>query len=163
MTDLTISTRRRRHPGWLLAPLAILMALAAPVAPAHAADGPAVFHTSKGTFSFRLEIAETERDREIGLMNRRSLAPDAGMLFDFHTEQPVAFWMENTYIPLDMVFMAADGTVRSIHADAIPMDETPIPSGSPVRFVLEIAGGRAAEIGLRVGDKMQQSRVTPAP
>jgi uncharacterized membrane protein (UPF0127 family) len=84
------------------------------------------------------------------------------MLFDFDTEQQVAFWMQNTLIPLDMLFISADGTVKTIHANAQPMDTTPIPSGVPVRFVLEIPGGRSAEIGAKRGDHFEQQRITKA-
>lgn len=124
-------------------------------------DSHAVLHTKNGDFTFRIEVMDTEAGRERGLMYRKSLAPDAGMLFDFLTPQPVQFWMENTYIPLDMVFIASNGTVTSIAANAKPMDTTPIPSDGPVQFVLEIAGGRAAEIGLARGDHMDQARVKP--
>jgi uncharacterized membrane protein (UPF0127 family) len=126
-------------------------------------DGHAILHTGKGAFTFNIEVVDTDAGRERGLMFRQSLAPDAGMLFDFLTEQPVEFWMVNTFIPLDMVFIAANGTVKTIHANARPQDATPIPSGVPVRFVLEIPGGRAAEIGLRPGDTMEQSRVKASP
>lgn len=126
---------------------------------AHADDAHATLYTKKGDFAFNIEVVDTEAGREQGLMYRRSLAPDAGMLFDFLDEESVAFWMRNTLIPLDMVFIAADGTVKSVHADAKPEDETPIPSGALVEFVLEIPGGRAAEIGLQAGDTMEQSRV----
>ena len=126
---------------------------------ARADDGHATLHTKKGDFAFNIEVVDTEAGREQGLMYRKSLAPNAGMLFDFLDEESVAFWMRNTLIPLDMVFIAADGTVKSVHADAKPEDETPIPSGGLVEFVLEIPGGRAAEIGLQPGDTMEQSRV----
>lgn len=109
-------------------------------------------HTQKGDTSFAVEIADTQPLRQKGLMFRDHLAPDAGMLFDFKKSQQVAFWMQNTLIPLDMVFIGADGVVRNVHAKAQPLDTTPIPSDGPVRYVLEIAGGRAAEIGLVVGD-----------
>jgi uncharacterized protein len=132
------------------------------VASACSADNVAVLHTAKGDFAFNIEIADTEAAREKGLMFRSSLAPDAGMLFDYFHEQLATFWMQNTLIPLDMVFIAADGTVKTIHPNARPMDTTTIPSEVPVRFVLEIAGGRAAEIGLAVGDKMSQPRVGAA-
>jgi uncharacterized membrane protein (UPF0127 family) len=118
-----------------------------------------VLHTAKGAFTFHVEIADTDASREKGLMFRTSLAPDAGMLFDFHREAQQAFWMQNTLIALDMVFIAEDGTVRTVHQNARPMDTTAIPSGVPVRFVLEIAGGRSAEIGLQPGDKMDEPRV----
>jgi uncharacterized membrane protein (UPF0127 family) len=124
-----------------------------------AADTDATFHTSKGDFTFHLEFADTPAQQEQGLMYRTSLAPNVGMLFDFRDEEVVAFWMKNTLIPLDMLFIGADGTIKTIHADARPGDLTPISSVAPVRFVLEIAGGRAAEIGLEPGDVMQQARV----
>lgn len=140
--------------------LALMFAASLPLA-AFADDSHAVLHTKKGDFTFNIEVVDTEAGREKGLMYRKSLAPDAGMLFDFLTPQPVEFWMENTLIPLDMVFIASDGIVTSIHADAKPMDTTPIPSGGPVQFVLEIPGGRAAEIGLMPGDRMSEARVKP--
>ena len=123
------------------------------------ADNVGVLHTAKGDFKFNLEIADTPAQREKGLMFRTELAPDAGMLFDYHQEQQASFWMQNTLIPLDMVFIAADGTVKTVHVNARPLDTTPIPSEVPIRFVLEIAGGRSQEIGLKVGDKFEQDRV----
>ncbi len=105
---------------------------------------------------FRVEIADTYASRERGLMFRKSLGPDAGMLFDFKTEQPVAFWMKNTLIPLDMVFIDARGTVVNVAANAKPMSEANIPSDGPVLGVLEIRGGRAAEIGVQAGDKVRE-------
>jgi len=126
-------------------------------------DGHLTLHTSKGAFNFNIEVVDTDAGRERGLMFRQSLAPDAGMLFDFLKEQPVEFWMVNTFIPLDMVFIAADGTVKTVHANARPQDATPIPSGVPVQFVFEIPGGRAAEIGLAPGDRFDQARVKKAP
>jgi uncharacterized membrane protein (UPF0127 family) len=131
------------------------------VAPAHAA-GPALkteplaIVTHGGVRRFTVEIADTDRTRERGLMFRKHLAPDQGMLFDFKTPQPVAFWMKNTLIPLDMLFIAPDGRVVSIARNATPMSETPIPSGGDVLGVLEIRGGRAAEIGAEPGDRVQE-------
>ncbi|HEY8596628.1 MAG TPA: DUF192 domain-containing protein [Devosiaceae bacterium] len=122
-------------------------------------ENTVVLHTAKGDFTFNVELAQTPDERAKGLMYRQELAKDAGMLFDFGSEQNVAFWMQNTLIPLDMIFVATDGTVRSIHVNARPMDTTPIPSGVPVRFVLEIAGGRSQEIGLEPGDRMENPRV----
>jgi uncharacterized membrane protein (UPF0127 family) len=132
------------------------------VATACSADNRAVFHTSKGDFAFNVEIADTEASRERGLMFRTSLAPDAGMLFDYHTEQQASFWMQNTLIPLDMIFISADGIVKTIHVNARPMDTTAIPSEVPIRFVMEIAGGRSQEIGLKVGDRFEHPRVASA-
>jgi uncharacterized membrane protein (UPF0127 family) len=123
------------------------------------ADNKLVLHTTKGDFSFNVELADTPAEREKGLMFRTALAPDAGMLFDYHREQQAAFWMQNTLIPLDMVFVAADGVVKTIHVNARPLDTTSIPSVVPIRFVLEIPGGRSVEIGLKPGDKMDSPRV----
>lgn len=138
--------------------------LLAAAAAAHAADAPRlVLHTSTGGHAFTVEIADTEQERERGLMFRTALAPDSGMLFDFHEEQQTAFWMQNTLIPLDMIFIAANGVVRTIHANARPLDTTAIPSEVPVRYVLEIAGGRAREIGLVVGDRMDYPQAASSP
>ena len=86
-------------------------------------------------------------------MFRRTLAPDRGMIFPYDPPQDVAFWMRNTLIPLDMVFIRADGTIARI-TTAKPLDETPVPSGEPIAAVLEIAGGRAAELKVKEGDKV---------
>jgi uncharacterized membrane protein (UPF0127 family) len=110
--------------------------------------------THHGTRRFEVEVADTDAAREYGLMYRKSLAPNRGMLFDFKSPQPVAFWMKNTLIPLDMLFIASDGRVISIARNATPMSETPIPSGGDVLGVLEIRGGRAAEIGVEPGDRV---------
>ena len=122
-------------------------------------DYHAVLHTATGDYPFNIEIADTPSEHSRGLMYRQTLAPDAGMLFDYGTERKVSFWMQNTFIPLDMVFIGADGLVKHIHAKAKPMDTTSIPSRYPVRFVLEIPGGRAAEIGLKEGDRIEHVRV----
>jgi uncharacterized membrane protein (UPF0127 family) len=101
-----------------------------------------------------VEIADNDASRAQGLMNRRSLAPDRGMLFDFHTPRPVSFWMRNTYISLDMIFIRQDGTILSIARKTRPLSDAPVPSGGPVRAVLEVIGGRAAEIGALPGDRI---------
>lgn len=126
-------------------------------------DSRAVLHTAKGDFSFEVEIADDDPERAKGLMFRQSLAADAGMLFDFQTEQQASFWMQNTFIPLDLIFISADGTVQTIHVNARPHDTTTIPSVVPVRFVLEIAGGRSVEIGLLPGDRLDHVRVHKTP
>jgi uncharacterized membrane protein (UPF0127 family) len=88
-------------------------------------------------------------------MDRRFMAADHGMLFEFDREAPVSFWMKNTYIPLDMIFIAPSGVVTHIAANAEPLSERVIPSGSPCIAVLELNGGMAASIGLKVGDKVR--------
>ena len=116
---------------------------------------PLSVRTTKGEFHFLVEVADSERERELGLMCRRSLAPDRGMLFNFVRERPdAAFWMRNTLIPLDIIYIRRDGVVRSIIRNARPLDETPRPAGGPILGVLELAGGRAAQIGLQPGDRI---------
>jgi uncharacterized membrane protein (UPF0127 family) len=126
------------------------------------ADESAVLHTATGAYRFHIEVADDGAERAKGLMFREELAPDAGMLFDYFEEQDVSFWMSNTLIPLDMVFISADGVVKSIHVNAKPLDLTSIPSEGPVRFVLEIPGGRSVEIGLKPGDTFEHPRVENA-
>ncbi|HEY1447321.1 MAG TPA: DUF192 domain-containing protein [Caulobacteraceae bacterium] len=110
--------------------------------------------TAHGVRHFSVEVADTPASREHGLMFRTQLAADRGMLFDFKTVQPVDFWMKDTLIPLDILFIAADGRIVSIARNATPMSEAHIPSGSPILEVLEVRGGRAAEIGAEVGDRV---------
>lgn len=104
---------------------------------------------------FDVELALNDAERSRGLMFREKLGPYEGMLFDFHREAPVSFWMKNTLIPLDMIFIAADGTIRSIHANAVPHSTETIPSQFPVRGVLEINGGSAKLLGIKPGDKVK--------
>lgn len=108
--------------------------------------------TAGGERPFSVEVAATYETRERGLMYRRYMPADRGMLFEFDRDEPVAFWMKNTFIPLDMVFIARNGKVTRIVERAEPMSETAIPSGGPVAAVLELNGGVAAQIGLKVGD-----------
>jgi uncharacterized membrane protein (UPF0127 family) len=143
-----------RALGLLAAVLVGLLPLAA-----CSSDDRLVAHTATGDYSFTVEVVDTPAARNKGLMFRQSLAKDAGMLFDFKQEQQTAFWMQNTFIPLDMVFIAADGEVRTIHVNAKPHDTTSIPSGVPVQFVLEIPGGRSVEIGLKPGDRIEHPRM----
>jgi uncharacterized membrane protein (UPF0127 family) len=109
--------------------------------------------SATGKHPFIVEVARTGEQQQRGLMFRRSLAPDRGMIFPYAPPQDVAFWMRNTLIPLDMIFIRADGSIARI-ATAKPLDETPVPSGEPVAAVLEIAGGRAAELKVKAGDKV---------
>jgi len=116
---------------------------------------PLAILTARGAARFQVEVAETDQQHAYGLMCRRRLAPDRGMLFDFHTPTDgVNFWMRNTLIGLDIVYIAPNGAVVSVARNATPMDETPIPAGGTIRAVLEIAAGRAAQLGVRPGDKV---------
>ena len=111
--------------------------------------------TAAREIKFDVELALNEAERARGLMFRKQLGAYEGMLFDFHQEMPVSFWMKNTLIPLDMVFIAGDGTVKHVHANAVPMSTDAIPSLYPVRAVLEINGGSAALLGIKPGDKVK--------
>jgi uncharacterized protein len=103
---------------------------------------------------FTVEVAGTEEEQERGLMYRQSLAPDRGMVFPFSPPRPASFWMKNTYIPLDMIFVRADGTIARIADNTIPQSLDPVAVGEPVAAVLEIAGGRAAELGITESDRV---------
>jgi uncharacterized protein len=107
------------------------------------------------THVFQTEVMKTPEQRSKGLMFRQFMPEDRGMLFDFDREEPVAMWMRNTYIPLDMVFIRANGVIHRIHERAQPLDETTIPAGAPVRYVLELNGGIAAKLGLKAGDRVK--------
>ncbi|MFN3644204.1 MAG: DUF192 domain-containing protein [Gemmobacter sp.] len=108
-----------------------------------------------GAARFSVEVADTAETRSRGLMFRESLPRSAGMLFIFPRAGRVSFWMRNTLIPLDMIFLGADGRVTRVHANAVPRDETPIDGGDGVLAVLEINGGLAARLGIRPGAELR--------
>jgi uncharacterized membrane protein (UPF0127 family) len=112
---------------------------------------PLTIRSKTGVHHFTVEVAATPDQQERGLMFRKSLAGDRGMIFPYEPAQEVAFWMKNTLIPLDIVYIRSDGTIVRI-TNAEPMDITPLPSGEPIAAVLEIGGGRAKELGIREGD-----------
>jgi uncharacterized protein len=118
-------------------------------------------HTAKGATTFKVELANDHASQEKGLMFRKTMAPNAGMLFDFHTTVMTTFWMKNTILPLDIIFIRSDGTISSIAGNAVPYSEAPIPSSEPIRAVLEINGGRAKALGIEPGDKVSGSIFTP--
>jgi len=122
---------------------------------------PLTIVTASGEHPFQVEIAKTVDERAKGLMFRRYMPADRGMLFEFEANEPVGFWMKNTYISLDMVFIAPNGTVTRIAEKAEPLSETVIPSGGPCVGVLEINAGIAAEIGLAVGDRIRAAFFKP--
>lgn len=137
-------------------------ALASASLPAYAGAGapqlpisPLLIRTADGAkHSFTVELARTPAERAQGLMFRTSLAADGGMLFDFKELESVAMWMKNTLIPLDMLFIARDGRIVRIVERAVPLSLAPIPSGEPVLAVLELNGGTAARLGLKLGDRV---------
>jgi uncharacterized membrane protein (UPF0127 family) len=110
-----------------------------------------VVATDGGKHAFQVELADDAQERARGLMYRRQMADDAGMLFDFGEETSVSFWMANTYIPLDMLFIRADGTIKSIRERTTPLSQRSIQE-SGVRYVLEINGGLSDELGIEPGD-----------
>jgi uncharacterized membrane protein (UPF0127 family) len=119
--------------------------------------------TKAGPHPFSVEVAADDESRERGLMYRTAMAPDAGMLFDFHTPQLVSFWMENTVLPLDMLFVRADGTIARIKANATPYSRENIPSGEPVEVVIELNAGRAAALGIREGARIHAPQLPEKP
>ena len=108
-----------------------------------------------GAARFRVEVADTPEQRSRGLMFRESLPSQSGMLFLFEQPAPVSFWMKNTYIPLDIIFISESGEVQHIHAYAKPGSLAPIRGGEDVLAVLEINGGMAARMGLKIGSEVR--------
>jgi uncharacterized membrane protein (UPF0127 family) len=108
--------------------------------------------TAHGAVRFHVEIADNDQEREQGLMYRRTMAADHGMLFDFNPPQQVSFWMHNTVLPLDIIFIGSDGHILNIAANATPFSDANIPSDGRARAVLEINAGRAQALGILPGD-----------
>ncbi|WP_245257427.1 DUF192 domain-containing protein [Methylocapsa acidiphila] len=168
MTEIAFGRRRKAATAARLAFLAFAVFgaslgtfLSAGALWAQASDGPdrgletASFATASGPHEFKVEVMRTEQERQRGLMFRRFLPQDRGMLFIFETERPVAMWMKNTYLPLDMIFIGRSGGVVSVAENAEPLSEKIIPSGGPVFAVLEVNAGVAARIGLKPGDLLR--------
>ncbi len=118
--------------------------------------------TPAGVRSFNVEIADSPRSREIGMMWRTEVPRGTGMLFDFKTPEPATFWMENTLVPLDLIFIRADGRIANIASNAQPFSRALIPSDGPVLAVLEIGGGEARRLGLAAGQRVTHRIFAPA-
>jgi uncharacterized membrane protein (UPF0127 family) len=110
-----------------------------------------------GVHVFSVEVADNDAERAKGLMYRKELAEGRGMLFDFHRDQEVSFWMQNTYIPLDMIFIRGDGRILRIEENTEPLSTRLIPSRGPVRAVLEVIGGTTRKLGISPGDRVASS------
>ncbi len=110
--------------------------------------------SKSGVHVFAVELASNDEERARGLMFRKELPEGGGMLFDFQHDQDVSFWMQNTYIPLDMIFIRGDGRILRIAENTEPMSTRMIPSGGPVHAVLEVIGGTAKKLGIEPGDKV---------
>ena len=124
------------------------------VSPASAEEEKLVIESGKKSHSFMVEIADTPSARMKGLMFREKLDKKKGMLFLFDRVSVQGFWMQNTLIPLDMIFIKEDGKIAKIHPNARPKDLTMIGSGQPVKAVLEINGGQAEKLGIKAGDRV---------
>lgn len=160
---MTIARRFRFSP---LACLAFSL-LASPLwlglpspAPACAQDAqektePLTIVSANGRHPFDVEVMRTEAQRSRGLMYRRTMAANHGMLFNFDAPQPVTMWMKNTYLSLDMVFIRSDGTIARVAAETEPLSTKIIPSNEPVLAVLELVGGTAGKLGIRAGDRIE--------
>jgi uncharacterized protein len=116
--------------------------------------GTLVLKTTTGDHNFTIEVATTDQERALGLMFRRSLPENSGMLFIYDPPQSATMWMKNTLIPLDMVFISAEGKVHRIESNTEPFSTTVIPSEGEVAGVLELNAGEADKIGLKRGDKV---------
>jgi len=146
--------------------VAAMMALAL-CGGAVAQSGPVVFATSRvvvetavgGHYPFTIELAETPEQRERGLMYRSQLGDDAGMLFLFDEPRVATFWMRNTFIPLDIIFLAKGGLILHIHKNAVPGSGKVISSPAPVVAVLELKGGATSRLGIRRGDVVVHDRL----
>ncbi len=139
----------RRH----VAAAAVFLLLSVPAASAGDENSLEIV-TKNGVHVFSVEVAASDADRQKGLMFRKELPEGQGMLFDFKQDQDVSMWMRNTLIPLDMLFINADGSIRRIAENTEPLSERTIPSGGPVRGVLEVIGGTAKKLGIAAGDKV---------
>lgn len=121
---------------------------------------PLTVEMSSGkTQDFVVELALDDGQRALGLMFRKSMPPENGMLFDFDETRAVAMWMRNTLIPLDMLFIGSDGRITHIHENAVPHSEAIISSRGPVKFVLELNGGTAKRYGIKPGDMVRSAQI----
>ena len=139
----------------LVAAVSLLSCCTGCVQAAPLRTSPLVIESASGVHHrFVVEIAETPAQRSAGLMFRRPLAANRGMLFDFHAVEPVSMWMKNTFFPLDMLFIDARGRIVSIVQHAVPLSLDTIQSGAPVRAALELNGGSVQRLGIRPGDRV---------
>lgn len=152
------------NPMRMAAVAAAFLLTFATLAPAHAQPATAAADTpletleivtASGAHRFSVEVMRNEDQRARGLMFRRYLPADRGMLFDFKREEPVAMWMKNTYLPLDMIFVDRGGKVVNVAENTEPMSERIVPSAGPVLAVLEVNAGTAKRIGLKAGDMLR--------
>jgi uncharacterized membrane protein (UPF0127 family) len=148
--------------SFMLLALAVMVwpILVAGRAPA-AQEGTLEIATKSGVRVFAVELAVTDEERGKGLMFRKELPEGRGMLFDFKREQPVSMWMKNTYVSLDMIFIRDDGRIARIAENTEVLSERIIPSGAPVRAVLEVVAGTAKKLGIAPGDRVAHAIFAP--
>jgi uncharacterized membrane protein (UPF0127 family) len=140
---------------FLLSILAILTAVVLAVPRLGAAElQPLEIASKGGVHTFAVELALTPEQQSQGLMYRKELPEGQGMLFDFKREQEATFWMKNTYVPLDMIFIRADGRIHRIATNTTPLSEALVSSGGPVRAVLEVVAGTTKKLGIAAGDRV---------
>ena len=138
-----------------LGSIGLILSLFLAFGPSWAAGEQTLEIASKtGVHIFSVEIVDNDADRAKGLMYRRELPEGRGMLFDFHRDQEVSFWMQNTYIPLDMIFIRGDGQILRIEENTVPLSTRMIPSRGAVRAVLEVIGGTSRKLGIAPGDRV---------
>ncbi len=142
--------------------LALCLALGTTAAQAKCSDIRVDLRGDWGAARFTVEVADDEQERAVGLMNREEMPASSGMLFLYDTPQRVGFWMENTLIPLDMIFMGADGVVRKVHENAVPRDRSIIMGGDDILAVLEINGGMARALGIAEGSELRHPALDQA-
>jgi uncharacterized membrane protein (UPF0127 family) len=144
---------RQVRPWMALAAVVVAFALVGVSAQA-ASVQPLEIVTKSGVQVFSVEMATTEQEKETGLMYRKELPDGKGMLFDFSPEQQISMWMKNTYIPLDMIFIRADGRILRIAENTEPESTRIISSGGLAKGVLEVIAGTAKKYGIAPGDRV---------
>jgi hypothetical protein len=142
-----------RLPSARLLAVAVLL-LAVPLSVRAAGVEQVEIVTKKGVRVFEVEMAVTPEEQETGLMYRRELPDGKGMLFDMGEERPAVFWMKNTYVSLDIIFIRGNGSIARIAENTTPLSEARIYSGAPVRGVLEVVAGTAKRYGIAPGDRV---------
>lgn len=150
-----------QYPAAFFAAFFLLMAAPAPAQPATSVTGvpqrglrevPLVIEGRGGAHRFRVEVAATPRQQETGMMFRRDVPEGTGMLFPMRPARDISFWMKDTLVPLDIIFVGKDRRILNIAARARPLSRTPLPSAGPAAAVVELGGGEAARLGIGVGD-----------
>jgi len=138
-----------------LGSIGLILSLFLAFGPSWAAGEQTLEIASKtGVHIFSVEVVDNDADRAKGLMYRKELPEGRGMLFDFHRDQEVSFWMQNTYISLDMIFIRGDGQILRIEENTVPLSTRMIPSRGAVRAVLEVIGGTSRKLGIAPGDRV---------